>query len=86
MPRSVAWTTGRVVPSTKMGKAGGMEVLGASWEFSFGYADLDSKWSQLVGSCMSQGLQGKFQLGINVWEPSISDIQESYPQQPSALL
>ena len=82
----MAWTTGRVVPPTKMGKAGRMEVLGASWEFSFGFGDLDSKWSHLVGSCMSQGFPAKVQLGVNVWEPSISDIQESYPQQPSSLL
>lgn len=70
---------------TRMGKAGGQEALGAGWEFGFGHADLDSKWRCLAGSCRSQGLQGKVQLGISVWEPSITDSLGKPSHQPSGL-
>lgn len=70
---------------TRMGKAGGQGALGASWESSFGHADLDSKRSCLAGSCRSQELQGKVQLGISVWEPSIIDPRESRPTSPQAF-
>ena len=59
--------------------------MGAGWEFGFGHADLDSKWRCLAGSCRSQGLQGKVQLGISVWEPSITDPWESRPTSPQAF-
>lgn len=70
---------------TRMGKAGGQEALRAGWEFGFGHADLDSKWSCLAGSCRSQELQGQVQLGISVWEPSITDPRASRPTSPQAF-
>lgn len=36
-----------------------------------------SQWRCLVGSSMSQKFQGKVQLGLNIWDPSILNIKET---------
>lgn len=57
----------------------GARFGGQVWEFCFGYAKLDIQVGMSSGSWMSQKFQGKGQLGINVWEPSIIVIKESHP-------